>query len=133
MIVKEHINFERGLDPKRSMKIGRNRFFATLESMSFIEAMKQFPELGFTAKILQDILKAAAKLLQVPEESIKVAVNKSGPLESTEIDKIIDNHDWEYGFESNVNNFVLIGASTGEIYVKDTNTDDIWYILGTIY
>jgi hypothetical protein len=132
MIVKEYINFERGLNPKKAMGIGRNRFFATLESMSFIEAMKKFPELGHI-QINKDILKAAARLLQVPEESVKIAVNKTGPLESGEIDKIIDNHDWQYGSESSVSNFDLIGASTGEIYVKDKNTEDIWYILGTIY
>ena len=132
MIVKEYIDFERGQNPKRAMRIGRNRFFATLESMSFIEAMEKFPELG-RIQINKDILKAASEILQVPEKSVKIAVKKSGPLESGDIDKIIDNHDWEYGSESSVANFDLIGASTGEIYVKDRNTEDIWYILGTIY
>ena len=126
------INFERGQEPFKSMRIGRSRFFATLESMSFIEAMEKFALLG-NNKINRKILKEVAKLLEVPEESIKIAVDDEGPLGSSEIDEIIDNHDWEYGSEYTVDNFDLIGASTGEIYVKDRNTDQIWFILGTIY
>jgi hypothetical protein len=43
---------------------------------------------------------------------------------------------WEYGkedtLESGSMNFDLIGSSTGEIYIKDSKSDEFLYILGAI-
>jgi hypothetical protein len=69
--VDESVNFERGLEPKRAMKVGqhRNDLFNEIQSMSFIDAMKSFPELGSDND--KRILSLAANMLGVPEKEVR--------------------------------------------------------------
>jgi len=133
--VKESINFERGLEPKRAMKVGhhRNDLFNEIQSMSFAEAMKSFPELGSDND--RRILSLAANMLGVPEKEVKIAMDRGTPIynDNPLMDEYISRQ-WEYGkedtLESGNMNFDLIGSSTGEIYVKDSKSDEFLYILG---
>lgn len=133
--VKESINFERGLEPKRSMKVGkhRNDLFNEIPSISFIDAMDIFPELGSDND--RKILSLAANMLQVPEEEVRIAMDRDVPVynDSPLMEEYIS-REWEYGMEDSLESgsmsFDLIGSSTGEIFVKDRRTDEFLYILG---
>ncbi len=133
----EEINFERGLEPKRAMKVGqhRNDLFNEIKSIPFVDAMKTFPELGSDND--KKILALAAHMLQVPQEEVRIAMDRDRPIynDSPLMDEYIARQ-WEYGkedsLESGSMNFDLIGSSTGEIYVKDSKTDEFLYILGAI-
>jgi hypothetical protein len=135
--VKESINFERGLEPKRSMKVGkhRNDLFNEIQSMPFVDAMKTFPELGSDND--RKILALASHMLEVPQEEVRIAMDRDRPIYSD--NNLMDEYiarEWEYGVEDSLESgsmsFDLIGSSTGEIYVKDSKTDDFLYILGAI-
>jgi hypothetical protein len=135
--IMEAQHFERGLEPKRAMKVGqhRNDLFNEIQSMSFIDAMKSFPELGSDND--KKILILAANMLQVPEKEVRIAMDRNAPIYSD--NNLMDEYiarQWEYGkedtLESGSMNFDLIGSSTGEIYVKDSKTDEFLYILGAI-
>jgi hypothetical protein len=131
------VHFERGLDPKRSMKVGkhRNDLFNQIQSMPFVDAMKTFSELGSDNDRL--ILTLAANMLKVPEEEVRIAMNKDVPIYSDNplMDEFLEK-DWQYDgedvLESGSMSFDLIGSSTGEIYVKDRRTDEFLYVLGII-
>jgi len=131
------VNFERGLEPKRAMKVGhhRNDLFNEIPSMSFVDAMKSFPELGSDND--RKILTLAAHMLKVPEKEVMIAWDGHAPIYSDNplLDEYLE-RDWQYGSEDSLESgsmsFDLIGSSTGEIYVKDRKTDEFIYILGAI-
>jgi len=134
--IVESVNFERGAEPKRSMRIGhrRNDLFNEIESIPFIEAIKFYPELGLTDRT---VLSAVAEMLKVPEEKVMIAMDGDAPIYTD--NPLMDEYlgrEWEYGLEkelkTNLISYYLIGSSTGEVYVKDLKTDDILYILGTV-
>jgi len=135
--ITERLHFERGLEPKRAMKVGkhRNDLFNEIKSMPFLDAMKTFSELGSDND--RKILALASHMLQVPQEEVRIAMDKDRPVynDSRLMDEYIARQ-WEYGkedtLESGSMNFDLIGSSTGEIYVKDAKTDEFLYILGAI-
>ena len=93
MIIRESVNFERGGDPIKSLKIGRNRnnFFATLESIPYEEYF-----IGDTLSENTRLLKAAAKLLQIPPKKVRIASKEGKPLSYFEIEKILDSREWTY-------------------------------------
>ena len=140
--VSESVNFERGIEPKKAMNIGKNKnnFFATISSMPFIKACETYPwfENMFAGK-QKDLLTAAAKMLQVPEQKVGVGIRpdntKDTPLDPNDslLDQYIERDDWQYDKEDEVGDFELIGSTSGEIYIKDQETEDILGILGTIY
>lgn len=140
--VSESVNFERGIEPKKAMNIGKNKnnFFATIPSMPFIKACETYPwfENMFAGK-QKDLLTAAAKMLQVPEQKVGVGIRpdntKDTPLDPNDslLDQYIERDDWQYDKEDEVGDFELIGSTSGEIYIKDQETEDILGILGAIY
>jgi len=135
--LEESMNFERGMEPRRAMKVGRHRndLFNEIKSMPFIDAMKTFPELG--SENDRKILALAANMLGVSEKEVRIAMDKDRPVynDSRLMDEYVARQ-WEYGkedtLESGSMNFDLIGSSTGEIYVKDAKTDEFLYILGAV-
>lgn len=134
----ETVNFERGLEPKRSMKIGkhRNDLFNEIVSMSFIKAMETFNDLGSQNDKL--ILSLAANMLGVPEPEVLIAMEPNKfdyvSVDTPTLDSFLERQ-WEYAEEDSLESgdmsFDLIGSSTGEIYVKNRRTDDIVYVLGS--
>lgn len=133
----EAINFERGIEPKRAMKIGKNQnnLFTEIPSINFLEYLIDWLHPDFPQANDADmmILKAAAKMLQVPKEKVLVASDDKGTLYSSQIEEIMENHEWTYEGEMEVGGYMLIGSSTKEIYVKVEKTEEVLYILGTIY
>ena len=137
--VKESVNFERGMEPKESMKIGKNKdnLFAQpdFKSISFYDYIKDWvdPNLPEDADADMNILKAAAKMLGVPKEKVLVASDDQGALYSAQIDSLIEDREWTYDGETSIEKYDLIRSSTREIYIKVQETDEIIYVLGTIY
>lgn len=141
--LEESLNFERGMEPKRAMEIGkrRNDLFNKIQSISFINAMKTFPELGSDSD--KKILSLAAHMLKVPEGEVRIAMDDKKDVPIYSDNSLMDEflgRDWEYGIEGSVTSryvdgsiavFDLISSSTGEIYVKDSKSDEFLYILGT--
>ena len=135
--ISETQHFERGMEPKRAMKVGhhRNDLFNEISSMPFVDAMKTFSELGSDND--RKILTLAALMLKIPENEVRIAMDKDVPIYSDNnlMDEFIA-RDWEYGVEDSLESgsmsFDLIGSSTGEIYVKDSKSDEFLYILGAI-
>jgi hypothetical protein len=135
--INESLDFERGLEPRRAMKVGkhRNDLFNQIQSMPFVRAMRTFSELGSDND--RKILSLAAHMLKVPEEEVRIAMDKDVPIygDSHLLDEYLE-RDWQYGLEDSLESgsmsFDLIGSSTGEIYVKDRKTDEFLYILGAI-
>ena len=136
--ITERLHFERGLEPKRAMKVGRHRndLFNEIPSISFMDALKTYNNFGSDNDYR--ILSLAANMLGVPKEEVRIAtdkflypINGDSPL----MDEYVGRR-WEYGekdtLESGSMIFYLIGSSTGEIYVKDAKTDEFLYILGAI-
>jgi hypothetical protein len=140
--ISEAQNFERGMEPKRAMKVGhhRNDLFNEIKSMSFEDATEYFPELGSDTD--QKILILAAHMLKVSEKEVRIAMDGDAPIYSD--NPLMDEYlsrDWQYGKEDSLEStyidgsiaiFDLIGSSTGEIYVKDSKSDEFLYILGAI-
>lgn len=134
----EAVNFERGMEPKRSMKIGkhRNDLFNEIPSMSFKKAMETFNDLGSQNDKL--ILSLAANMLGVSEPEVLIAMETNKfdyvSVDTPTLDSFLERQ-WEYAeedsLESGSMSFDLIGSSTGEIYVKNRRTDDIIYVLGS--
>lgn len=139
--ISEAQHFERGMEPKRALKVGqhKNDLFNEIKSMLFVDAMKTFSELGSDSD--RQILILAAHMLKITEKEVKIAMDGDVPIYSDNplMDKFLS-RDWEYGVEGSVTSryvdgsiavFDLIGSSTGEIYVKDSKSDEFLYVLGT--
>jgi len=131
----ESINFERGMDPKGSMKIGKaskvNYFRDNLTGIPYKEYIEE--EGAWPWDQGREILKEAAKMLEVNEEDVLIAVEYGvEPLTTTRIEEYIDDHEWNYDEDRDVGDFTLIKTTTGEIYVFELNTqEDPYMILGS--
>lgn len=131
----ESYNFERGQDPKKSLQVGRasrvNYFRDNLEGISYkkyIEEVEDFPwNQG------KDILRVAAKLLDIPEKDVQIAVEYDNePLTTARIEEHIECHEWQYDLDETIGDFDLIKTETGELYVFPAGEqEDPYAILGS--
>jgi len=131
----ESVNFERGQDPKKSLQVGRasrvNYFRDNLEGISYkkyIEEVEDFPwNQG------KDILRVAAKLLDIPEKDVQIAVEYDNePLTTARIEEHIEGHEWQYDLDETIGDFDLIKTETGELYVFPAGEqEDPYAILGS--
>ena len=133
--IRESYNFERGQDPKSAMEIGKaskpNYFRDNLEGISYKEWMKNVSP-GWPWGQGEEILKEASRMLGVPEGEVLIAVEyDDDPLTTSVIEQIDEDHEWTYSDEGETEDFDLIGASTGEIYVVHRDEGVHYLILGT--
>jgi hypothetical protein len=133
--ITESYNFERGVDPKDAMRIGRNRNNPILRvrSIPYLDLLKRNPGtlIGLPHK---KIIKAAAELLEVPEERVLIFIDGSGnPLNYDHeiFYEIFDNSMAEEDVEID-EEWYLMKSQTGEVYIMEIGEGPV-YILGAKY
>jgi hypothetical protein len=135
--VNEDIGFERGSDPKKSMRIGKNRnnpflHIKSIPILHFIEREKSYLPY-YTQQT--EIIKAAAKLLDVPVEEVRIAIDEVGdPMEyykHREFMEAFDDSAHENEIEID-DEWWVMKSETGEVYVIESGEGPV-NMLGTKY
>lgn len=104
-IVKENINFERGIDPKYSMNIGFNNFFNNLKPGDVLEIQKDLPKIGrYKGEILE-----LTKVLDTIDNKKRVRYNLFVDKKNYFLDKFkCTSTIWQFGFDFFKENFKVI-------------------------